>query len=408
MSKFDDYLLGKIDSSDPWVAHGLQMGWLEPKAAPTAPEPRRKTFGFGEQKPVDTRTFQQYDPSNPLAKKQLTPVAEEISDFASGMVAPVLQPAKAAFGDPEAQQELLSRVAPWKGKPDQMYLGIFAGVKAKGAPLGALKTAKEMAAKGIPDQQIWAETGWTKGFPDKQWRWEISDADMNIKAPLEGTVGKAIEHGQLYSAHPDIADITYDWYPFEQSKAGSYSRSSNRITASGRGKATPLHELQHAVQEREGFARGGSPSMFNANSALDVEKYNQSLRKNLEVDSGLEANKQALSDAGYNVGAMSLRDLEMTRAKLLKELREGRRINPPDPMAQYQSLAGEAESRLTQKRMDLTPEQRRAQYPIDQFDVPPEQQIVRGVSGAVEEAYRKMRGPKSKAMLKKRYPELGD
>ena len=56
MSKFDDYLLGKIDSSDPWVAHGLQMGWLEPKAAPTAPEPRRKTFGFGEQKPVENTT----------------------------------------------------------------------------------------------------------------------------------------------------------------------------------------------------------------------------------------------------------------------------------------------------------------------------------------------------------------
>ena len=27
-------------------------------------------------------------------------------------------------------------------------------------------------------------------------------------------------------------------------------------------KSTALHELQHAVQQREGFARGGNPGMF--------------------------------------------------------------------------------------------------------------------------------------------------
>ena len=43
----------------------------------------------------------------------------------------------------------------------------------------------------------------------------------------------------------------------------------------------------------------------------------------------------------------------------------------------YRRLAGEAEARLTQARMKLTPAERLAQYPVSQFDVPVEQQIVR-------------------------------
>ncbi|WP_196301241.1 hypothetical protein, partial [Streptococcus pneumoniae] len=42
----------------------------------------------------------------------------------------------------------------------------------------------------------------------------------------------------------------------------------------------------------------------------------------------------------------------------------------------YRRLAGEAEARLVQKRMDLSPEERRARPPWLDYDVPEEQQIV--------------------------------
>ena len=41
----------------------------------------------------------------------------------------------------------------------------------------------------------------------------------------------------------------------------------------------------------------------------------------------------------------------------------------------YRRLAGEAEARLVQERMNLTPEQRRTTFP--QYDVAPKQQIIR-------------------------------
>lgn len=40
-------------------------------------------------------------------------------------------------------------------------------------------------------------------------------------------------------------------------------------------------------------------------------------------------------------------------------------------------LAGEAEARLTQARMNMTPEERLANYPVSMFDVAPQDQIVR-------------------------------
>ena len=48
-----------------------------------------------------------------------------------------------------------------------------------------------------------------------------------------------------------------------------------------------------------------------------------------------------------------------------------------DPHQQYKRLAGEAEARLTQLRMNMTPEQRLKSYPLDMLDVPVDQQMVR-------------------------------
>jgi len=46
-------------------------------------------------------------------------------------------------------------------------------------------------------------------------------------------------------------------------------------------------------------------------------------------------------------------------------------------MYAYRNLAGEAESRLTQARMNMTAPERAASYPPSMFDVPVNKQIVR-------------------------------
>ena len=46
-------------------------------------------------------------------------------------------------------------------------------------------------------------------------------------------------------------------------------------------------------------------------------------------------------------------------------------------MEVYNRLSGEVESRLVQKRMQMTPEELKAAPPWTMYDVPEEQQIVR-------------------------------
>jgi len=60
------------------------------------------------------------------------------------------------------------------------------------------------------------------------------------------------------------------------------------------------------------------------------------------------------------------------------------RTTPARPMDLYKRLAGEAEARLTQARMNMTSEQRLHSYPLDMMDVPVEQQIVRYGDGRDE------------------------
>jgi hypothetical protein len=56
----------------------------------------------------------------------------------------------------------------------------------------------------------------------------------------------------------------------------------------------------------------------------------------------------------------------------------GRRINEmPTPEQQYRRLAGEAEARAVQARRDMTPTQRRDTFPLDSYDVPINELIVR-------------------------------
>ena len=52
-----------------------------------------------------------------------------------------------------------------------------------------------------------------------------------------------------------------------------------------------------------------------------------------------------------------------------------------DDMAGLLDFLGAPEARLTQSRMNLTPSERMQRPPWMEFDVPPEQQIVRGLLG---------------------------
>jgi hypothetical protein len=76
------------------------------------------------------------------------------------------------------------------------------------------------------------------------------------------TLGKLLDHPELYQAYPDLADLRV--YPRnDRGKGAHYSSAKDEIRvdldiADKDFLSTLLHEVQHAVQEREDFAKGSN------------------------------------------------------------------------------------------------------------------------------------------------------
>lgn len=203
-------------------------------------------------------------------------------------------------------------------------LGIFAGRTAKTADQTALAKAEQMAASGAPREQIWGETGWFTG-PDGKWRFEIDDYNADMLPRGDGgyaTVGKTLDHKDLYAAYPDLQQTEMfvvpgsggNYKPPLYEKFASRMQPENITLGLDQETHQPfsvmLHEAQHAIQNREGFAPGGDP---------------------------------------YGAGSMDA----------------------------YKRLAGEVEARAVQNRMDMTAQQRKARPPWLDYDVPEANQILR-------------------------------
>jgi len=351
----------------------------------------------------------QYDPRAEMQHQPFTPPnlpgREALMEWGRGVKERTLHPLEALAGaaqrtmdDPTAAA--LDWSSPMAGSLSGLA-GIFAGKSAKTADLAKLLRAEELAKAGVPDAQIWKETGWTFGFPDKMPRFEIPDVDATMKASQTGDIGRheygsVITHPELTQAYPTMQDIQ-----FSHERSAYFNPNENRIAidkavtgklgdqqiaraqeriykvaakmqekgtltdsaekrlsamldAIGNNprllnsadtkvfdKSTTLHELQHAIQQREGFARGGSPQSMTGYVYEQIN--NPSNPVWVEMMDAKARGKFTKAD--------KLRD------KLIAQERANNKLDA------YRSLAGEAEARLTQARMNMTSEQRLHSYP---------------------------------------------
>lgn len=276
-------------------------------------------------------------------------------------------------------------------------MGMFAGKGAKTADVVKLAIAEKMKAAGIADDVIHAKTGWFSGMPDGKWRFEIPDdaAKLTKAYRLERAsnftgvdVGKAVDHKPLFDAYPEVADYNAS-FSDKTFQGGRFSEPDSfgfgKIEVgygSPQPKSTTLHELQHAIQQREGFARGGSPeamkSVFVASDPKIVAAASQirdmAQKYGISVDDIIaKPPKYLREDVTQDAVRYLAKNDEAFANATTRSL---------DPHEQYRRLAGEAEARLTQARMNMTAKQRAASYPPSMFDVPVEQQIVRYGDGA--------------------------
>lgn len=256
-------------------------------------------------------------------------------------------------------------------------LGMFGGRLSKTADQGALAKAEELAQSGAPREQIWNDTGWFQGV-DKKWRNEIDDSGSSFRESPDSAFGHRLRHPGMYRAYrdveglSDIGDIKLfrDGRPGDGSYGGDPKLGYENIKIGHNTddpRSVALHEYQHAIQSREGFARGGSPFNFVADvKAADemISSVNQNLRDIVRQRDGASPELAAELKKRYDdLMAYKLNDL-VPRAQV-------------DPYEAYRRYAGEVEARAVQARMDLTPEQRRARAPWLDYDIPEADHILR-------------------------------
>ena len=181
-------------------------------------------------------------------------------------------PAQEAQRTSSAIQKETSAASDWKTGPPARFS--YAGKNANGANLESLREAQEMQAAGADMESIRKATGWHQ-FADGKWRFEIDDSRMQLRTdaadiPNYTTLGELVDAPELFEAYPDMADLSVTFHTLEDGQNGGYSRKFDSIELSRDLKNRPeallnslIHEVQHAIQNREGFASGANPAYWN-------------------------------------------------------------------------------------------------------------------------------------------------
>lgn len=153
----------------------------------------------------------------------------------------------------------------------------FAGQTSETADAHARNTAEEKLAAGEDPEKVRRETGWFKGR-DGFWRYEINDSDSTFigKDKLDEitksrfgrttvALSDVINHPALFAAYPNIKDVRVAYLGNKDfHKDATFYPETNEIElgggiAAGEMKAKIIHEIQHRIQDYEGFSPGTSP-----------------------------------------------------------------------------------------------------------------------------------------------------
>ena len=314
-----------------------------------------------------------------------------------------------------------------------------------------LEKAKNMYARSAEMNDIKKETGWETGV-DGRWRYAIEFATLNpnsywsqyfklqkelvdqfkgkrymtaertrydlnmVKVELHAQkLSDIIVNPTLFAAYPALKDITVKTFVSEGNTAGNYNEKEKTISVNMDYLSTIYdtttekncvmcilsHEIQHAIQGYEGFARGGSPEMMEllyaaAKEEVEVRRWAQDLAErsktydNKNDYDGLQ--KRLVSEIKEEGGDWYLPSQDIMD-KGLKYFSENDRNTALDSLigalntikstggefnAQrfYERLAGEQESKAVENRYMAEYDAYDQRTLTTEYDIDPKEQIV--------------------------------
>lgn len=337
---------------DPTTGIGLEVGYRRPLEGPTEPTGALKTELGTPVPDVDWGRLNQPFGEVKSTSKEDTPV---VATAAGGV--------KITEGDVQQATNLAGS-----------FMGTMAGVRAATLPKPAYELATQAEAQGFSADDIFKSTGFFKGA-DNKWRFEIDDSTAkyfpeNLKGGQK-LLSDVLSHKELFEAYPELRHVKIR----EEASLGagaSYDSSINLIKMGPQAlkdKGILMHEIQHAIQNIEDFAKGGMPGRVNKDFKLLYERDVNALRPEYLQLQTQEMRGEALS-------AKEQARLDYLRT-VFKKYTEYSSAADKQARANYEALAGEVESSNVQNRVHLTPSERMRFNPVDTELTPREKQFVR-------------------------------
>lgn len=385
------------------------------------------------------------DESNPAYKTWIQPKVDFFKNL-QGIFSGEIKPDDPRYTE-VVNTTAMNAVFPIANNPGT--LGSFMGIKSKTMDKTRLYEAQTMKMDGASPDEIWSKTATYQGV-DGRWRQEIPDVNskiiedrLNIKPRIDrgsgpvtpgeitlkienptkpkvpdnikdeaawakyGKEGKEydrlvnirlsdiLDHPELYKAYPELKDIKIrpldkQW---EGKAGGLWDEADNAIQIGKIENLTQLrtillHEIQHAIQSKEGFAKGGNPGMFKNKELPYLEDVFNKNKPDYEWEI---KTRTGLSDTEYEQIKSDIRhgkddtdffnyfkemySKDYEKMKLLVQTEDALRKGERKNVESYMRLMGEVESRNVEKRQFFDKFDREFNSPLRTQDRPSDVQI---------------------------------
>jgi hypothetical protein len=199
-----------------------------------------------------------------------------------------------------------------------------------------------------------------------------------------GKAQEFVEHPELFQAYPELANYafkelepTHKKFTAPETAYGFYSPGQKSITVSTDApfkRSTALHELQHAIQEIEGWQGGSSPEEMAARLAdRDIAKTREAdLQKSIQE-------MQLKFPSSQNISKLT----EIQKLKNIQDfLNKTKQLEgETDPYDAYRKVSGEEEARMVQARRDYPEEKLAERPPFMDYEAKPWEHITDFATG---------------------------
>ena len=220
---------------------------------------------------------------------------------------------------------------------------------------------------------------------------ELDDAEKYFESQVlnlyNNTSGKAqefVKHPELFAAYPELSNYVFrqleptnSQFYAPETVNGYFSPGEQRITINSNDpnkRSTALHELQHAIQEIEGWQGGASPEQVAARMAeRDIAKTR-------------EADLQKLIQEMQLTLPASQNNLILTERQKLKNIQDflnktKQLEGETDPYDAYRKVSGEEEARMVQERQNYPEEILTRRPPYMDYEADPSKHITDFATG---------------------------